>query len=118
MLKKSVFVVALLASLLGYSVQQQSFGAGGKGGGSVKPSTIRWAGYITAKAPAVGGVAVTLGTSYYATGVALVTPASKIKINGVSQDYTAADLRIGDFAEVDVTWPNRVAVKLEAIGAR
>ncbi len=88
--------------------------AGGKnGGGTVKPVTFRIAGLISKIEPQAGGLKMTIGTSYYATGAALVNDKSKMRINGVQEGITPSSYRIGDFAEIDVTTAG-FAYKIEA----
>lgn len=116
MFKKTV-ILCVIASLLSVAPSAATLWAKG-GSETSKPVTIRWAGYITKMQPVAGGVVVTLGTSYYATGVALVNKDTKIRVNGVSQKFATADVRLGDFAEVDVYPATRIAFKLESIGPR
>lgn len=91
-------------------------GGGGKGGAN-KPLTVRYVGIITNLQPTPNGVIITVGTSYYAVGSALITADTKIKLNG-SSGATVFDLRLGDTAQIDLLWPSRVATKIEVIGGR
>ena len=112
-----IAMVALVLVASSVSLIHARGGSGCGGGGSVKPVTVRLAGYITAMRPVVGGVQVTLGTSYYATGTVLVNSSTKIRVNGVG-DASVNDLRLNDFAEVDMIVVSKIAAKLEAVGAR
>ncbi|MFO1062241.1 MAG: hypothetical protein U0892_00020 [Pirellulales bacterium] len=114
----TVLALAILSLSATQPLSAAGGGGGGGGGGSVKPMTVRLTGYVTAIQPAIGGVQVTLGTSYYSTGTFLVTADTKIIINGSSSGATVADLRLGDFAQADVNWVSRMATKLEAVGLR
>lgn len=89
-------------------------GGGGKGGGSVKPVTFRITGAISKIEPAVGGVKVTIGTSYYATGSAVITRNTKMRLNGVQNGITPSSFALNDYAEIDVTQTG-FAYKIEAV---
>ena len=89
-------------------------GSGGGGGGSVKPVTFRITGAISKIEPAVGGVKVTIGTSYYATGSAIITSNSKMRLNGVQDGITPYSYMLGDYAEIDLTQAG-LAYKIEAV---
>src|SRR3954470_23716133 len=94
-----------------------SGGGGGGGGGGGKVSTIRYTGIVTAMNPQPEGVYVQVGTSYYNTGLVLVTDSTKIVVNGNSNSATIDDVWLGDTIQVDATYAG-VAVKLEATGLR
>lgn len=100
------------------SAQGKGGGGGNGGGGSVKPVTLRWVGTITSIIEADGGYYVTVGTSYYAVGTGFVDSRTSIKLNGSSGEFTGADLRIGDLAQMDVLWPSRLTTKMEVTGLR
>ncbi len=93
-------------------------GGGGGGGGSTKPLTYRITGTIVNMSPVIGGVSITLGTSYYPVGTVIVTPDTKIKLNGSSSSVSVADLRLGDIAQIDYFWVSKFATKIEATGLR
>src|SRR3954465_14497406 len=93
-----------------------SGGGGGGGGGGGKVSTIRYTGIVTAMNPQPEGVYVQIGTSYYNTGLVLVTADTKITVNGAS-NASISDVWLGDTIQVDATYTG-VAVRLEALGAR
>lgn len=87
--------------------------ASGGGGGGSRPMTVKFTGYITAMVEAPEGLYVTVGTSYYNVGTALVTPDTKVTINQTNTtDYL---LYIGDYATITATYPGYVATKLEII---
>ncbi|HEX5272157.1 MAG TPA: hypothetical protein VFW33_16790 [Gemmataceae bacterium] len=90
-------------------------GGGGGGGGTGGGSTIRYAGYITNVVDAPEGVYITIGTSYYNTGVLLVTPDTKVVYaDGSTQSATADDIDLGDYVEVNAT-SARVAAKVSIV---
>ena len=93
-----------------------SGGGGGGGGGGGKPATVRYTGLVTAMSPQPEGVYVQIGTSYYNTGLVLVTASTNITVNGIS-NCTISDVWLGDTIQVDATYTG-VAVRLEAWGAR
>jgi hypothetical protein len=110
--------LAVMASVMSVSLAAgPASGGGGGGGGSTKPVTFRWTGIITNITVGADGASITVGTSYYAVGTGFVTSNTKIKLNG-SSGATLADLRLGDTAQLDVVWPSREIVKVEATGIR
>src|SRR3954449_6847861 len=72
-----------------------SGGGGGGGGGGGKVSTIRYTGIVTAMNPQPEGGYVQIGTSYYNTGLVLVTADTKITVNGAS-NASISDVWLGD----------------------
>ncbi len=110
-----IVLVALVLVATPVSLTSNAVGSGG--GGGVKPVTVRLAGPITAFQVVPEGVRVTLGISYYSYGTVIVNSSTKIRVNGV-RDLTVRDLRIGDFAEVDMIPVSRIAYKIEAFGRR
>lgn len=110
-----------LALLVGFSLMATPAGlvakGGGSGGGSTKPVSIRYVGVITSMVVTDSGVLVTVGTSYYNVGTALVTADTRIKLNGLS-NAAITDIAIGDTAQIDLLWPSRTATKMEVIGVR
>lgn len=84
--------------------------SGGNGGGG--NSTIRITGFVTAIDPVAH--TVTFGTSYYSTGTVKVTSSTKVVRNTVNS--TAADIRLGDYGQADVTYPGYEAKKIEVTG--
>jgi hypothetical protein len=84
--------------------------SGGSGGAK---NTIRITGIVTAIDPVAQ--TVTLGTGYYNTGTFKVTSSTKVVRNGVNS--TAADIRLGDNGQADVTYPGYEAKKVEVVGA-
>src|SRR3954470_6045858 len=93
-----------------------SGGGGGGGGGGGKVATIRYTGIVTAMELQPEGVYVQIGTSYYNTGLVLITDATKITVNGNSS-ATIEDVWLGDTIQVDATYAG-LAVRLEAWGLR
>ena len=91
--------------------------AGGKTGGGGGAATVRYTGLITAMVESPEGAYITIGTSYYNTGVVLATSDTNVKLNGYG-NVSAYDLWLGDTIQVNALWPSRVAQKIEAIGAR
>ena len=88
--------------------------SGGKGGG-VKPVTNRITGAISKIEPLAGGaVRITIGTSYYATGTAIVNRNTKMRLNGVQDGITPSSYMLGDYAEIDAML-NGIAYKIEAV---
>src|SRR4051812_50010397 len=77
-----------------------SGGGGGGGGGGGKVSTIRYTGIVTAMNPQPEGVYVQIGTSYYNTGLVLVTADTKITVNGAS-NASISDVWLGDTIQVE-----------------
>ncbi len=113
MLKLVAATVVAAALVFGSASMTIAGGKGGNGGGTVKPVTFRIAGAISKIEPLAGGLRMTIGTSYYATGSALVNDKSKMRINGVQDGVTPSSFQIGDFAEIDVTTAG-FAYKIEA----
>ena len=113
-----VLLSALVAFSLVLGSTSITSAAGGKGGsgggGSVKPVTFRITGAISKIEPAVGGVKLTIGTSYYATGSAIVTSNTKMRLNGVQNGITPYSYKLGDYAEIDVL-QSGLAYKIEAV---
>lgn len=110
-----VVAVALLVPAWGASPILASGGNGG-GGGTPKPLKVVYIGYITHLEEVENGILMTVGTSYYNVAAnILITPDTKVKYNGSS--ISAFDLEFGDYVEVTVTWPSKVATKVEAVGA-
>lgn len=117
---KQVTALAIVSCVLAAGAVAAGGGAGGgggTGGGSTKPLTFRITGSIVGITPTIGGVNVTLGTSYYPVGTALITSDTKIKLNGDSS-ATVAELRLGDVAQIDMNWISKMATKVEATGLR
>ena len=112
-MKRFCLALAFLASLAFASTS--TLASGGSGGGG--KSTIRYTGLVTAMNPQPEGVYVQIGTSYYNTGLVLVTDSTKITVNGNSSTATIEDVWLGDTIQVDATYAG-VAVKLEATGLR
>ncbi len=61
-------------------------------------------------------VLLTVGTSYYSTGTVLVTNDTKVRLNG--SQTTVGNLRLGDYADIKLLWPSRLATNIEVVGAR
>ncbi len=102
------------AIVLGSTAVTSAAGGGG-GGGGVKPVTHRITGAISKIEPIAGGaVKLTIGTSYYATGSAIVNNTTKMRLNGVQAGITPRSYKLGDYAEIDVML-NGIAYKIEAI---
>ena len=110
-----IVMVALVLIAAPVSITAKVHGSGG--GGGVKPVTVRLAGPITSFQVVPEGVRITLGVSYYATGTVIANSSTKIRVNGVG-DLSVRDLRIGDFAEVEMIPVSRIAYKIEAVGRR
>src|SRR4051812_23514228 len=118
-MKQSGMILAVAAALAltsGAALASGGSGGGGGGGGSGKVYTIRYTGIVTAMNPQPEGVYLQIGTSYYNTGIVLVTPSTNITVNGYS-NCTISDVWLGDTIQVDATYTG-VAVRLEAVGAR
>jgi hypothetical protein len=113
-MKRSYLVLALALALASGSALASGGGGGGGGGGKV--ATIRYTGLVTAMNPQPEGVYVQIGTSYYNTGLVLVTSSTNITVNGIS-NCSISDVWLGDTIQVDATYAG-VAVRLEALGAR
>ncbi len=108
-----VLLSALVAVTLVLGSSSVTTAGGGKGGG-VKPVTNRITGAISKIQPLAGGaVKVTIGTSYYATGSAIVNSSTKMRLNGVQNGITPRSYKLGDYAEIDVML-NGIAYKIEA----
>lgn len=109
MLKRYAVVLGMLAVAMGLVELQAS---GGGGGGGANKNTFRITGYVTAIDTSAG--TITFGTSYYTTGTVKVTSATKVVRNTVNS--TAADIRLGDYGQADVTYPGYEAKKIEVTG--
>ncbi len=106
----SWMLVALLAVAAPAAVDASGGnGGGGGGGGSTKPLEIRVTGYVTAIDYDLG--IITVGASYYNTGTAFVTDATKISING-SSTGTLDEIEVGDWCEMRYDYYSKVATKL------
>src|SRR5690349_11744871 len=106
MLKHMLVLAAVvaLAGSVGFVQASGGSNSGGGGGGTGGGSTIRYTGYITNVVDAPEGVYITIGTSYYNTGVLLVTPDTKVVYaDGSTQSATADDIDLGDYVEVNAT---------------
>lgn len=103
----SWMLVALLA--VAAPVAVDAAGKSGGGGGSIKPLEIRVTGYVTAIDYDLG--IITVGASYYNTGTAFVTDATKISING-SSTGTLDEIEVGDWCEMRYDYYSKVATKL------
>ncbi|MCC6232624.1 MAG: hypothetical protein IT580_08265 [Verrucomicrobiales bacterium] len=88
-------------------------GSGGGGGGSVKVSEGRVTGYVTA----IDYVnkTITIGASYYGSGVLKVDSNTKISMNTVN--CTFEDLKLGDWIEARYDFSTRTATKLSGTGS-
>jgi hypothetical protein len=113
MLKRMAALMAVVA-LAGFPLVATAGGGSGGGGGGSRVTTVKFTGIIVDMQDAPEGVYVTVGTSYYTTGTALVTPDTSIKLNGSSY-ATIDDLQLGDTATIVANWPSLVATKIEAI---
>ncbi len=115
-----VAAMALALTLIAVDASTSFAQKGGNGGGGGnKPAgqvSIKYVGYITNLQPTANGVLLTVGTSYYSTGTVLVTNDTKIRLNG--SQTTAGNLRLGDYAEIKLLWPSRLATNIEVVGAR
>ncbi|MDX1928888.1 MAG: hypothetical protein SFV81_20325 [Pirellulaceae bacterium] len=110
-----VLLSALVAFALVVSTPSvTSAGGGNGGGGKVKPVTTRITGAISKiQLMAGGAVKVTIGTSYYATGSAVINSTTKMRLNGVQAGVNPRSYKLGDYAEIDVQL-NGIAYKIEA----
>lgn len=88
-----------------------SIASGGAGGGSTKPLEIRVTGYVTAIDYARS--TITVGASYYGTGVLNVTSNTKISLNNVNCNFR--EIQLGDFAEARYDYYTKNANKLSCI---
>lgn len=102
--------VTVLGLAFGGDAARASGGSGG--GGSGGGSTYVLQGYITDLDPVAS--TVTIGTSYYNVGIAVITADTRVTRNGVN--CTADALELGDFASVRVSYATRTATKIEAVG--
>jgi hypothetical protein len=104
----TVFALALAGGTVLASGGSGGSGGGGGGGGS----TYVLQGYISDLDPIHS--TLTIGTSYYNIGTAIITGDTRVTRNGVN--CTANDLELGDFASVRVNFATGVATKIEAVG--
>ena len=108
---KSVGITAVALALLAFPINAGA--SGGSGGGGSKQTTVKYTGIITSMVETPNGVIVTVGTSYYTIGSALITPGTSIKLDGSSAEIW--DLAVGDTAAIIALWPSQEAIKVEAI---
>ncbi len=108
MLNRISLVLGML--LLSVCFIHASGGNGGGGGGGGN-ATYRITGTVTA----IDTVAstITIGASYYNSGVVKVTSATKVVRNLVNT--TATSIQLGDYAEADVYF-SREAKKIQVTG--
>lgn len=85
-------------------------GGGGGGGGSAKTYEARVTGYVTAID--YQNATITVGASYYGSGVLKVTSSTSISYNNVSCDLGA--IKLGDWVEARYDYATRNATKLSA----
>src|SRR4051812_3930854 len=100
-MKRSGMILAVAAALtLTSGSVLASGGGGGGGGGGGKVATARYTGIVTAMNEQPEGVYVQIGTSYYNTGLVLVTADTKITVNGAS-NASISDVWLGDTIQVE-----------------
>lgn len=89
--------------------------AAGSGGTNssktVKTYVARVTGYVTA-IDYVNGT-ITVGASYYGSGVLKVDDSTNISMDNLSCDFT--DIEVGDWMEARYDWVSKTAVKLSGI---
>src|SRR4051812_30484236 len=99
-MKRPGMVLAVAAALELTSNLVLASGGDGGGGGGGKVATSRYTGIVTAMNPQPEGVYVQIGTSYYNTGLVLVTADTKITVNGAS-NASISDVWLGDTIQVE-----------------
>ena len=82
-------------------------GGGGGGGGAITDSRVT--GYATAVDYAAGTISV--GASYYGSGILKVTSSTKIQLNRESVAFN--QIKVGDWVEARYNFTTKVASKLE-----
>jgi hypothetical protein len=85
-----------------------SGGSGGSGGGSNKPAEARVTGYVTAID--YQNCTITVGASYYGTGILKVTSDTNISFDNVNCDLTS--IKLGDWMEARYDYSTHNATKL------
>ncbi len=65
-------------------------------------------GYITAIDDNTG--TITVGASYYKTGSAWVTSATKVSLDNIARDLNM--LEVGDWAKMRIEWYTKIATKI------
>jgi hypothetical protein len=101
---------ALLPNLATAKGGSNSGGGGGGGGGLVKTYEARVTGYVTA-IDYVNST-ITIGASYYGSGLLKVTANTSISLDNVSCDLDT--LGLGDWVEARYDWTTKNATKLSA----
>lgn len=81
---------------------------GGGGGGSTKVVEAVVNGYVTAIDHSAGTISI--GASYYGSGVLKVTSSTKISVNTSNGSFSA--IKVGDWAEARYLWSTREATKI------
>lgn len=108
--RRGVLVAVLaLACASGISSNAAFAKGGASGGGSVSVKDSRVTGYATAINYAEKTISV--GASYYGSGILKVTSTTKIQLNAESVDFN--QIKVGDWVEARYDFATKVATKLE-----
>ena len=90
------------------SLASAAGGGGSNSNKSVKTYEARVTGYVTAIDYENG--TITVGASYYGSGVLKVNASTNVSMDNVSCDF--ADIEIGDWMEARYDWVSKTATKL------
>ena len=107
-LSLGVSLLATGANAMASGGSKSGGGGGGGGGGSVKVAESRVTGYVTAIDYL--NKTITIGASYYGSGVLKVDSSTKISMNTVNCAFE--DLKVGDWIEARYVFSTKLATKL------
>lgn len=111
-LASTLTLLAALTAALPNGVQASggSNGGGGSGGGGGSTKVVESVvtGYVTAIDYSAG--TITIGASYYGSGVLKVTSATKYSFLTSGGGFT--DIKVGDWAEARYIWSTKEATKI------
>jgi len=108
--RRGILVTVLTLACAAGINSNLAFAKGGvSGGGSVAVTDSRVTGYATAVDYAAGTISV--GASYYGSGILKVTSSTKIQLN--RESVTFNQIKVGDWVEARYNFTTKVASKLE-----